>query len=157
MSHLSIQLLGKLTIQVDGHRINGFDSRKNQELLTYLLVYRDRPHTRESLAEMLWQGSSTSQSKKYLRQALWQIQQLLPIARLILTEPDWIRISPEISYWLDVAEFERAYAQSEGVAGHHLIRRPLFIEVICWRGGIWIGVSTSANDCKLCGWPCSTN
>ena len=120
MGHLSIQLFGKLTIQVDGHRINGFDSRKNQELLTYLLVYRDRPHTRESLAEMLWQGSSTSQSKKYLRQALWQIQQLLPIARLILTEPDWIRISPEISYWLDVAEFERAYAQSEGVAGHPL-------------------------------------
>ena len=120
MSLLSIQLFGKLAIQIDGHRINGFDSRKNQELLTYLLVYRDRPHTRESLAELLWQSSSTSQSKKYLRQALWQIQQLLPIARLILTEPDWIRISPDVSYWLDVAEFERAYAQSEGVAGQHL-------------------------------------
>ncbi len=120
MSHLSIQLFGKLTIQVDGHRINGFDSRKHQEPLTDLLVYRDRPHTRESLAELLWQPSSTSQSKKYLRQALWQIQQLLPIARLISTEPDWIRISPEESYWLDVAEFERAYAHSEGVAGQHL-------------------------------------
>ena len=54
MTELSIQLFGKLTIQVDGHRIRGFDSRRNQELLAYLLVYRDASHTREGLAELLW-------------------------------------------------------------------------------------------------------
>lgn len=120
MTELSIQLFGKPTIQVDGFRINGFDSRRNQELLAYLLVYRDASHTRERLAEMLWQASSTSQSKKYLRQALWQLQQLLPIARLIEAEPDWIRITPDSPYWLDVAEFEGAFADAQGIPGQQL-------------------------------------
>ncbi|MCH8338583.1 MAG: hypothetical protein IH858_07035 [Chloroflexi bacterium] len=123
MTLLSIQLFGKFTIQADGKRLGGIDSRKVQELLAYLLVYRDRPHPRESLAELLWEASSTAQSKKYLRQALWQMQQLLPKAEaepLIRIEPDWIRISPEASYWLDVAEFESAFAEAQGVPGHQL-------------------------------------
>jgi len=123
MTLLSIQLFGKFTIQADGKRLGGIDSRKVQELLAYLLVYRDRPHPRESLAELLWEASSTAQSKKYLRQALWQMQQLLPKAEaepLIRIEPDWIRISPEASYWLDVAEFENAFAEAQGVPGHQL-------------------------------------
>jgi DNA-binding SARP family transcriptional activator len=120
MSELSIQLFGKFTIQADGKRLGGIDSSKVQELLAYLLVYRDRPHTREGLAELLWQASSTAQSKKYLRQALWQMQQWLPTERLILIEPDWIRVSPEANYWLDVAEFEDAFALAQGVPGHQL-------------------------------------
>ncbi|TDI86726.1 MAG: hypothetical protein E2O74_00950 [Chloroflexi bacterium] len=123
MTLLSIQLFGKFTIQADGKRLGGIDSRKVQELLAYLLVYRDRPHPRESLAELLWEASSTAQSKKYLRQALWQMQQLLPKAEaepLIRIEPDWIRISPEASYWLDVAEFESAFAEAQGIPGHQL-------------------------------------
>ena len=123
MTLLSIQLFGKFTMQADGKRLGGIDSRKVQELLAYLLVYRDRPHPRESLAELLWEASSTAQSKKYLRQALWQMQQLLPKAEaepLIRIEPDWIRISPEASYWLDVAEFESAFAEAQGVPGHQL-------------------------------------
>lgn len=123
MTQLSIQLFGKFTIQADGKRLGGIDSSKVQELLAYLLIYRDRPHPRESLAELLWEASSTAQSKKYLRQALWQIQQLLPKAEgepLIWIEPDWIRISPEAHYWLDVAEFESAFELVHGVPGHQL-------------------------------------
>ena len=123
MTELSIQLFGKFTVQADGQRLGGIDSSKVQELLAYLLVYRDRPHTRESLAELLWQASSTAQSKKYLRQALWQMQQWLPKAQgepLIRIEPDWIRISPEASYKLDVAEFESAFELVHGVPGEKL-------------------------------------
>jgi DNA-binding SARP family transcriptional activator len=123
MTELSIQLFGKFTIQADGKRLGGIESSKVQELLAYLLVYRDRPHPRESLADLLWEASSTAQSKKYLRQALWQMQQLLPKAEadpLIRIEPDWIRISPKASYWLDVAEFESAFAQAQGIPGQEL-------------------------------------
>jgi len=123
MSGLAIQLFGKFTIQADGKRLGGIDSSKVQELLAYLLVYRDRPHARESLADLLWEASSTAQSKKYLRQALWQMQQWIPkteCEQLIRIEPDWIRISPEANYWLDVAEFERMSALVHGVPGHQL-------------------------------------
>ncbi|MFQ5922396.1 MAG: BTAD domain-containing putative transcriptional regulator [Anaerolineales bacterium] len=126
MSEISIQLFGKFTIQADGKRLGGGDSSKVQELLAYLLVYRDRPHPREGLAELLWEASSTAQSKKYLRQALWQMQQLLPKVEaepLIRIEPDWIRISPQASYWLDVAEFEDAFAQAHGIPGERLSER----------------------------------
>jgi DNA-binding SARP family transcriptional activator len=123
MSELSIQLFGKFTIQADGKRLGGIDSSKVQELLAYLLVYRGRPHARESLAELLWEASSTAQSKKYLRQALWQMQQMLPKAEykeLIRIEPDWVRISPEADYWLDVAEFENAFSLAHGIPGQQI-------------------------------------
>ena len=123
MTELSIQLFGKFTVQADGTQLDGFDSSKVQELLAFLLVHRDRPHARESLAEMLWEASSTAQSKKYLRQAIWQLQQSLSALDqepLVLAEPGWIRISPGANYVLDVAEFEAAFALVHGVPGQLL-------------------------------------
>ena len=120
---LRIQLFGKFTVQVTGRRLGELDSSKVQELLAYLLIYREQSHPRESLAELLWQASSTAQAKKYLRQALWQMQHVLPkgqAERLILIEPDWVRISSEAEYWLDVAEFEAAFARAHGIPGQEL-------------------------------------
>jgi DNA-binding SARP family transcriptional activator len=123
VTDLRIQLFGKFTVRVAGQRISALDSGKVQELLAYLLIYRDKPHSREGLAEVLWQASSTAQAKKYLRQALWQMQLLLPkgqMERVILIEPDWVRIAPEADYWLDVGEFEAAFKQVRGVLGQEL-------------------------------------
>jgi DNA-binding SARP family transcriptional activator len=120
---LRIQLFGKFTVQVAGQRIGALDSGKVQELLAYLLIYSDKPHSREGLAELFWQASSTAQAKKYLRQSLWQMQQLLPRAeaeRMILIEPDWVRIAPGADYWLDVGEFEAAFQRAHGVPGQDL-------------------------------------
>ena len=123
MTDLSIQLFGKFTVQADGMQLDSLESSKVQELLAFLLVHRNRPHPRESLAEMLWEASSTAQSKKYLRQAIWQLQQSLSTPDdepLLLTEPGWIQISPEASYRLDVAEFEEAFELVRGVPGPQL-------------------------------------
>ena len=123
MTELSIQLFGKFTIQADGERLDSFDSSKVQELLAYLLIHRNRPHPRETLAEMFWEASSTAQSKKYLRQAIWQLQQSLSTPDdepLVLAEPGWIQISPDASYRLDVAEFEEAFELVLGVPGPQL-------------------------------------
>lgn len=123
MSDLRIQLFGKFTLQVGNLRLGELDSGKAQELLAYLLSYRRRPHPRERLAELFWQASSTAQAKKYLRQALWQMQHLLAEAQaeqLVLVESDWIRISPEADYWLDVDEFEASFRRAHGVKGEEL-------------------------------------
>jgi DNA-binding SARP family transcriptional activator len=148
MMQLSIQLFGKFTIQADGKRLGGFDSSKAQELLAYLLVYRDRPHPRESLADLLWEASSTAQSKKYLRQTLWQIQQSLPKTDgepLIHIEPDWIRISPKADYWLDVSKFEKAFAQAHGIPGQQIkvmVAADLDKAVALYRGDLLEGCYT---------------
>ena len=123
MPELTVNLFGKFTVQVDGQALGGVDSSKVQELLAYMLIYRDRPHPRESLASLLWEAASTSLSKKYLRQAIWQLQSSLhtaEIEQVILIEPDWIRVTPEGGFWLDVAAFEDAFARAQGIPGQDL-------------------------------------
>jgi DNA-binding SARP family transcriptional activator len=96
-----------------------------QELLSYLLVRRDRPHSRETLASLLWGDSSTEKSKKYLRQALWHLQagletNELPGPQVLLVEHDWVQLNLQSELWLDVAVFEQAFAATQGVPGKQL-------------------------------------
>jgi DNA-binding SARP family transcriptional activator len=126
MSTVRIRLFGKFSAQLDAQRIEGLDAPRLQELLSYLLLYRGRPHPRETLAALLWGDSPTTTSKKYLRQALWQLQSALNShagstgRQLLVVETDWIHISDEADSWLDVAEFEHAFAQVQGVRGREM-------------------------------------
>lgn len=121
MSQLKINLLGKFSARRGQDALDGLDSGKVQELFAYLLLNRNRPHPREALANALWGGSSTTQSKKYLRQALWHLQTILDAERkteaghLLVVEPNWIELSSGGGgLWLDVEEFESAFALVQG-------------------------------------------
>jgi DNA-binding SARP family transcriptional activator len=125
MSTLEFRLLGKFTIQRATELVNGLDSGKAQELLSYLLVCRDRPHPREMLASLLWGDNSTEKSKKYLRQALWHLQAGLETREcqgphLLLVEHDWVQLNLQSEVWLDVAVFEQAFHTTQGVTGKEL-------------------------------------
>lgn len=120
MPTLSVHLFGSFRVGYEGRVINGFDSCKVQELFCYLLLHRNAPRHRETLATLLWCDNPTAQSKKYLRQALWQLQSMLNTQsangndRLLITETDWVQINPTIDLWLDVAVFEEAFALRQG-------------------------------------------
>lgn len=66
---------------------------------------------------------SVSTSKKYLRQTLWEIQKALhkhlpPDANAIfVSDADWVHLNPAAELWLDVAIFESAFAQVNGIRG----------------------------------------
>src|SRR5215213_10214574 len=96
MPTLDVSLFGKFSVRYNDKALDCMEVQKAQELFCYLLLHPDHPHPRESLAGMLWGESSTSQSKKYLRQALWQLQSALNsqtelnLACLLQVEPDWI-------------------------------------------------------------------
>jgi DNA-binding SARP family transcriptional activator len=126
MPHLKVRLFGKFSVLLNEKPVNGLDACKLQELFSYLLVYRDAPHARETLAALLWGESSTAQSKKYLRQALWQIQAALDSRehckhdRVFHVEPDWIAVEEGADIWVDVAVFEQAFARAREVRGKHL-------------------------------------
>lgn len=115
MTLLSIELFGKFGARLDGHPVSGLEAGKVQELLCFLLLHRTQPHSREKLAGLLWGDSSTTQSKKYLRQSLWQLQTALePYAqttgeKLLICEPNWIQINSACALWLDVQEIETAF------------------------------------------------
>jgi DNA-binding SARP family transcriptional activator len=120
-------MFGKFCVQRNEKTVNGLDACKLQELFGYLLIFRNSPHPRESLATLLWGESSTAQSKKYLRQALWQLQSaLVPQGKrrgrfsILSVEPDSVSLNPMAEVWLDVAVFEQAFAVVREVAGQDL-------------------------------------
>jgi DNA-binding SARP family transcriptional activator len=128
MNSLRISLFGKFQAQCDDRCLSGLEAHKVQELLCYLLLYRHQPHPRETLADLLWANTSTAQSKKHLRQLLWQLQSAFESqiesdnGSILLAEPDWIQINPHFNFWLDVAVFEEAFELTRGVAGRELDR-----------------------------------
>lgn len=126
MSVLRIFLFGKFHVQAGEQVPTGLEARKVQELFCYLLLYRDRAHPREALADLLWGDTCTTQSKSYLRKALWQLQAALDFQAepghksVLLVEPDWVQFNPETNFWLDVALFEQAFTFVQGVPGNEL-------------------------------------
>ena len=115
---LQVRLFGRVRIQREEDIPLTIDSKKALGLFCYLLLHRERPHTRDVLAEMNWGENSSANPKKYLRQAIWQIQSTLDSSpqddcqALLLTEPDWVQLNPAAPLWLDVAEFEAVCSQT---------------------------------------------
>jgi len=125
---LQVKLFGKLSIQRDGQSLSNL-SAKALELLCYLLLYRDRAHTRETLSAVLWPDASLALSKKYLRQTLWQLQAVsehqpnreqTEAEALVILNPGWVRINPSAAWWLDVDEFECGYVLACDISGQDL-------------------------------------
>ena len=127
MSALRFQLFGKFSVQRDALAVKGLEASKDQELLSYLLLRRDRSHPRETLAGLLWGDSSTDRSKKYLRQSLWHLHAALEAGEttnrhVLLVEHDWVQLNLHSELSLDVAEFEQAFTTTQGVPGKGLDR-----------------------------------
>lgn len=123
---ISVWLLGRFRAR-RGDRDLGLRGRKVQELICYILLFRERCHHREVLAETLWGATAGTRSRTYLRQALWQLRELTgtpssgnPLLRM---DPQWIEVSRNADLWLDVAELEDTYAQLQGVAAEHIDER----------------------------------
>lgn len=123
---LQIHLFGKFCVNYITQTVNGLEARKAQELFSYLLLHRSRPHTRENLAEILWGKGTKEQAQKGLRQALWQLQTNLEAPKLGLgasileVDAGWVQINSAVDFWLDVAFLEQAFAQVQGMAGKAL-------------------------------------
>jgi DNA-binding SARP family transcriptional activator len=125
MFTLKFRLFGKFSVESDSQVVKGFDSGKERELLSYLLLRRDRSHPREALASLFWGDSSTEKSKKYLRQALWHLQAGLEAHDLaappvLLVQHDWVQLNSQSGLWLDVAVLEHAFAEARGKSGQQL-------------------------------------
>jgi len=70
MAHLALSLLGSFQVSLDGQPVTGFKSNKVRALLAYLAVEADRPHRRESLANLLWPDWPDRDALSNLRYAL---------------------------------------------------------------------------------------
>jgi DNA-binding SARP family transcriptional activator len=106
--------------------LDGLNTGKLQELLAYLLLHRQHLHRREALADLFWDKCNTSQSLKYLRQALWQLQLALGNGQdaeetaLLQVETEWVALNAGADLWLDVVVFEAASDRVRDIQGREL-------------------------------------
>lgn len=125
MGKLKVCLFGKFRVYDAETAVPGLEAKRTQELISYLLLQPDRPHARESLANTLWDDQSTAQSKKHLRQSLWQLQSTLEThfpnhKNLLLVDSEWLQIDPASGVISDVNIFEQGFATVRGVPGRDL-------------------------------------
>jgi DNA-binding SARP family transcriptional activator len=130
MSQLNVRLFGKFSLLQNDCELECIQSAKAKELFCYLLLHRDQPHSREILATVLWGECTTAQSKKYLRQTLWQLQQALRLVSPLNGQSEFLQVDTECvrlelgaDLWLDVGIFEQAFRPVQGVAGERLDER----------------------------------
>lgn len=141
MTHMRIQLFGTFRIWHHSQVLEGLTSQRAQELLSYILLYRDRPHHREMLAGKLWGECSTQQTQKWLRQALWQIHTALNAITnrpLLICNQDTIQLNPDVHIHLDVASLEttlRDIRQTKVVHFDLTTVQALQTAINCYQGG----------------------
>ena len=77
MARLELSFLGTFQVKVDDRPITRFRSNNNRGLLVYLALNGERPIAREVLAALFWPDESSNNANNNLRQAIYQLRQLL--------------------------------------------------------------------------------
>ena len=104
---LEINLLGEISIHLDGDSVNRFRGRTEIALLAYL-AHSGQIHNREALADLLWDASTTGQSLSNLRTALTRLRTHVG-DHLIVTRKT-IAVIPTVHQQTDSARFQSLLA-----------------------------------------------
>ncbi|MGI5132218.1 AfsR/SARP family transcriptional regulator [Pseudonocardia sp. CA-107938] len=125
MGDLHVRLFGEIQI-THRDRPLAFSSTKALELLCFLLVHADRPHTRETLADALWPDTTRAVARRYLRQTLWRLGTVLsscatsPAEKFVISDPRWIQLDTPSRWWVDVHVVDAVYRSTRDVAAGDL-------------------------------------
>src|SRR5512133_2557870 len=113
MAHLSISVLGELSIFQEDKTVLSFESDKVRALLAYLVVESGHPHQRETLVGIFWPDCSEPTARHNLSQALFNLRKVLGDSAatppyLQITR-DAIQFNRESDYSLDLDQFNACY------------------------------------------------
>jgi DNA-binding SARP family transcriptional activator len=126
MVPLTIRLFGRFDVCRGDQPSDVLNARRAREVFSYLVLHRNQPQRRETLADILWEDAPPEQSRKYLRQALWQIQTALRPhsdgngAQLLGVDPEWIQLNSCDQLNVDVSRFKEAISSCHGISGPKL-------------------------------------
>src|SRR5579863_9745427 len=109
MPHLKISLFGVPLIEVD-HVPVKTSRRKAFALLAYLAV-TNQPHSRETLATLLWPDDSQINALTTLRSVLKSLKAALG-EHWLQSDRDLIALKQDDTSWVDVSDFRRLIADS---------------------------------------------
>ena len=113
-------MFGGLRVVQSDRTITRFQTQKTGILLAYLALYKNAPHSREVLAEMLWPGADPLAVRNRLNQAASSLRrQLEPPGTVhgsvLVTDQRSIRLNPD-SIDTDIEEFVRCVSRAETAA-----------------------------------------
>ncbi|MBN1439671.1 MAG: winged helix-turn-helix domain-containing protein [Anaerolineales bacterium] len=109
--------MGRYSIQNDDARGQNTLTHTTRCLLAYLLVYRTRIHTRDSLANLFWEDFSQKRARNCLNTTIWRLRRFLeprgvsPGTYLISMPTGELGFNVKSNFWLDVEIFEREAAK----------------------------------------------
>lgn len=111
---LRISLLGGFRMSVGATPVTSVGTPRLQALVTYLLLKRDAPQTRQQIAFLFWPDSSEEQARSNLRNLILSLaRNFADFADYISVERNTLQWRNDSRYELDVIEFERRLAQAE--------------------------------------------
>src|SRR5689334_25341497 len=107
---LKITTLGGLSLHLNNQPLAGLITRKVDALLVYL-AYDQREHSREVLANLLWDNFTQDRTLANLRTSLSNLNQHL--APHINISRQTVAFNAQSPYWLDIAELQNAITQAQ--------------------------------------------
>ncbi len=108
---LEIFLFGEVYIRLDGKPVTHFRSQKELALLAYL-AHTGKTHNRETVADLLWEASSTKQSLSNLRTALARLRKQVG-DHLVVTRKT-VAVTAVSHYQTDTTRFQAMMASAVG-------------------------------------------
>ncbi|MCE7987710.1 MAG: hypothetical protein DYG89_41635 [Caldilinea sp. CFX5] len=123
MAHLSLTLLGQFQVRLADQLLTSFESDKVRALLCYLAVEPSGvPHSRDTLAALLWPGYNDESARTSLRQTLYHLRKLLgddrqeaaDAAPFLLVTRQTIALNPAAPYQVDVHQLGALVAATAG-------------------------------------------
>lgn len=111
MARISICLLGRFEVEIDRTPVKGFKSNKARALLAYLALGPESPHTRTSLASLLWPDIPDEMAFGNLRSVLSNLRSILDkntdfSIPLLLSDYHTVRLNPAADFTCDAIQFE---------------------------------------------------
>lgn len=114
----TLNLFGGVTLLRNGALVSQLTSRKALALFVYLACTR-QIHSREKLADLLWDATSTTQSLSNLRTILTRLRP--HIGDLITATRDTVAIDPTLALSVDIVAWDSALAAGSQLlyTGHY--------------------------------------
>lgn len=113
---MQISLLGPIQILRDDRPLNGLTYDKVRALLAYLVTEAGRPHSRDSLADLLWPEQTTEEAHHNLRQALANLRRYIgdyaTEPAYLITTRNSIQFNVHSNWTLDVNNFRSLIAKT---------------------------------------------
>lgn len=119
MSVLHATLFKSLHVRTGDGKTLDLGSPTTRSLFAYLLLNRERPTNRNSLAYLFWPRGTESAARRNLRQYLHRTRRALDEAGcspdLLLSDGSSVQINPTTDVWLDVEAFRKGVSNGVGI------------------------------------------